>query len=253
MARRRTAASPRPDGRRLRRRRRRRRRPGSGSPSSSGPVRALSASADGAWLAFLDGCRDVNAPVPPAAARRTATCAWWRAAGGEARRVAGAVTDAAPRGRLEPGGPGPRGARRVRVTPRPPARSCGGTRRAGAPSSRRGSRSTGSGAHGELGCDRRRPPLGAPPRRGGAPRPAGRRRRGELRPRARRPGPLRRGRPGRAPRRAPEPRGGRPAPRPGAAISRRRGRSSAARSASTASRARRRTSPARCRAGRAPS
>ncbi len=63
---------------------------GLGKPVFEGPVRALSASADGAFLAFLDGCRDVNAPfLPP----RTATCDLRVVAsgGGEARRVAGAV------------------------------------------------------------------------------------------------------------------------------------------------------------------
>jgi hypothetical protein len=63
---------------------------GLGRPVFEGPARGLSASADGAFLAFLEGCRDVNAPfLPPG----TATCdvRVVASAGGEARRVAGAV------------------------------------------------------------------------------------------------------------------------------------------------------------------
>jgi hypothetical protein len=63
---------------------------GLGKPVFEGPVRALSASADGAFLAFLDGCRDVNAPfLPP----RTASCDLRvvASAGGEAPRIAAAV------------------------------------------------------------------------------------------------------------------------------------------------------------------
>ena len=43
-------------------------------------------------LAFLDGCQRREGAVPPAAARRAATCASCRAAGGEARRSRPAVT-----------------------------------------------------------------------------------------------------------------------------------------------------------------
>ncbi|HEY6003433.1 MAG TPA: hypothetical protein VIV57_11215, partial [Anaeromyxobacter sp.] len=65
--------------------------PGLGRPVVSGPVRALAASPDGAWLAFLDGCRGAKSSVLPP---QTASCALRvvPAAGGEARRVAEAVT-----------------------------------------------------------------------------------------------------------------------------------------------------------------
>lgn len=56
-----------------------------------GPVRAVKASADGAWLAVLDGCREARGQfLPP----RTASCdlRLVPAAGGAARRIAGAVT-----------------------------------------------------------------------------------------------------------------------------------------------------------------
>ena len=57
----------------------------------SGPARSLRASPDGAWLAFLDGCREAKGQfLPP----RTANCDLRAvpAAGGEARVVARAVT-----------------------------------------------------------------------------------------------------------------------------------------------------------------
>ncbi len=63
---------------------------GLGKAVFEGPVRELSASADGAFLAFLEGCREVSARfLPP----RTASCDLRvvPSAGGEARRVAGAV------------------------------------------------------------------------------------------------------------------------------------------------------------------
>jgi hypothetical protein len=63
---------------------------GLGKLVASGPARALAASADGAFLAFLGGCRDAKAPfLPPG----TASCDLRvvPSAGGEARRVAGAV------------------------------------------------------------------------------------------------------------------------------------------------------------------
>lgn len=63
---------------------------GLGKAVFEGPARELSASADGALLAFLDGCQEVNARfLPP----RTAICDLRvvPSAGGEARRVAGAV------------------------------------------------------------------------------------------------------------------------------------------------------------------
>ncbi|ACG74014.1 conserved hypothetical protein [Anaeromyxobacter sp. K] len=56
-----------------------------------GPVRAVKASADGAWLAVLEGCNEARGQfLPP----RTASCdlRLVPAAGGDARRVAGAVT-----------------------------------------------------------------------------------------------------------------------------------------------------------------
>jgi hypothetical protein len=56
-----------------------------------GPVRAVAASADGAWIAFLEGCREVKGQyLPP----RTASCdlRLVPSAGGEARRIAQAVT-----------------------------------------------------------------------------------------------------------------------------------------------------------------
>jgi hypothetical protein len=56
-----------------------------------GPARNLSASADGAWLAFLDGCREARGPTLPP---QTASCDLRvvASAGGEARRLAGAVS-----------------------------------------------------------------------------------------------------------------------------------------------------------------
>jgi WD40-like Beta Propeller Repeat len=65
--------------------------PGLGRPVVSAPVRALAASPDGAWLAFLEGCRDVKSSVLPP---QTASCSLRvvPASGGEARRVAEAVT-----------------------------------------------------------------------------------------------------------------------------------------------------------------
>lgn len=57
-----------------------------------GPVRLLSPSPDGAWLAFLDGCTEASAPfLPP----RTASCDLRvvSAGGGEVRRIARAVTN----------------------------------------------------------------------------------------------------------------------------------------------------------------
>jgi WD40 repeat protein len=64
---------------------------GLGKPVFRGPVRALSASADGAWLALLDGCREARGQVLPP---QTASCDLRvvAAAGGEARRIAGAVS-----------------------------------------------------------------------------------------------------------------------------------------------------------------
>lgn len=64
---------------------------GLGRPVFKGPVRALKASADGAWLAFLHECAEVKGQyLPP----QTASCALRvvAAAGGEARAVAPAVT-----------------------------------------------------------------------------------------------------------------------------------------------------------------
>jgi hypothetical protein len=58
---------------------------------AEGPVRAVKASADGAWLAILDGCSEARGQyLPP----RTASCELRvvPAAGGAPRRVAGAVT-----------------------------------------------------------------------------------------------------------------------------------------------------------------
>lgn len=66
-------------------------RTGLGRAVLSGPVRAVKGSADGAWLAVLDGCNEVKGQfLPP----RTASCdlRLVPAAGGAARRVAGAVT-----------------------------------------------------------------------------------------------------------------------------------------------------------------
>jgi hypothetical protein len=62
-----------------------------GRAVSTGPVRALRASADGSTLAFLDGCAEVNARfLPP----QTANCTLRAvpAAGGDAVKVAEAVT-----------------------------------------------------------------------------------------------------------------------------------------------------------------
>jgi hypothetical protein len=64
---------------------------GLGQPVATGEVRAVAASPDGAWLAFLDRCREAKTPyLPP----RTASCdlRLVPAAGGEARRVAAGVT-----------------------------------------------------------------------------------------------------------------------------------------------------------------
>ncbi|HET7824615.1 MAG TPA: LpqB family beta-propeller domain-containing protein [Anaeromyxobacter sp.] len=65
--------------------------PGLGKGVASGPVRAFSASPDGAWLAVLDGCRDAKSSVLPP---QTANCTLRvvAAAGGAAKRVADAVT-----------------------------------------------------------------------------------------------------------------------------------------------------------------
>jgi hypothetical protein len=64
---------------------------GLGKPLVTGPVRAVSASADGAWAAILDGCADVGvASLPPGTASCTLRVA--PVAGGEAIRIAGAVT-----------------------------------------------------------------------------------------------------------------------------------------------------------------
>lgn len=65
--------------------------PGLGRPVFEGPVRALFASPDGAWLAFLDGCAEVTASfLPP----RTARCdlRLVASAGGGARKIASGVT-----------------------------------------------------------------------------------------------------------------------------------------------------------------
>jgi hypothetical protein len=64
--------------------------PGIGRPLHAGPVRALSASPDGAWLAFLDRCAEVKGQALPL---QTASCdlSVVASAGGEARRIAGAV------------------------------------------------------------------------------------------------------------------------------------------------------------------
>ncbi|HEX9051442.1 MAG TPA: hypothetical protein VF841_13000 [Anaeromyxobacter sp.] len=64
---------------------------GLGRPVHRGPVRALSASPDGAWLAFLDGCADVRGQALPP---QTASCDLRvvAAAGGAVRRIASAVT-----------------------------------------------------------------------------------------------------------------------------------------------------------------
>jgi hypothetical protein len=64
---------------------------GLGRPVVEGPVRALRASADGAWLAFLRDCADVKGQyLPP----QTANCELGivPAAGGDVRRIARAVT-----------------------------------------------------------------------------------------------------------------------------------------------------------------
>ena len=65
--------------------------PGLGRRVFSGPARGLSASADGAWLAFLTECREARGEVLPP---RTASCDLEVApsAGGPPRRVAEAVT-----------------------------------------------------------------------------------------------------------------------------------------------------------------
>jgi len=65
--------------------------PSLGKRIHDGPVRAVAASADGAWIAWLDGCHDVKSQVLPPG---TASCDLRMAAssGGAARRVAGAVT-----------------------------------------------------------------------------------------------------------------------------------------------------------------
>ena len=56
-----------------------------------GPVRAVAASPDGEWIAFLDACQDVNSQVlPPGTASCDLRVA--PAGGGSARRLAGAVT-----------------------------------------------------------------------------------------------------------------------------------------------------------------
>jgi hypothetical protein len=64
---------------------------GLGRPVFQGPVRALSASPDGAWLAFLDGCADVRGQALPP---QTASCDLKvvAVAGGGARKIASAVT-----------------------------------------------------------------------------------------------------------------------------------------------------------------
>ncbi len=64
---------------------------GLGRPVFQGPVRALSASPDGAWLAFLDGCADVKGQALPP---QTASCELRvvAARGGTPRRIAAAVT-----------------------------------------------------------------------------------------------------------------------------------------------------------------
>ncbi|HET8541946.1 MAG TPA: hypothetical protein VFL83_18860 [Anaeromyxobacter sp.] len=65
---------------------------GLGRPAFQGPVRALSASPDGAWLAFLDGCAEVKGQALPP---QTASCdlrVVAAAPGGAARRLASAVT-----------------------------------------------------------------------------------------------------------------------------------------------------------------
>jgi hypothetical protein len=65
--------------------------PGLGKVVFTGPVRAVSAAADGSSLAFLDGCRDVKGGyLPP----ETASCDLRvvSSGGGEARRIASAVS-----------------------------------------------------------------------------------------------------------------------------------------------------------------
>ncbi len=65
--------------------------PGIGKRVFAAPVRALAASPDGAFLAILDGCRDVKAQVLPPG---TASCDLRivPAGGGDARKIASAVT-----------------------------------------------------------------------------------------------------------------------------------------------------------------
>ena len=64
---------------------------GLGRPVFQGPVRALSAAPDGAWLAFLDGCADVKGQALPP---QTASCDLRvvAAGGGAPRKLASAVT-----------------------------------------------------------------------------------------------------------------------------------------------------------------
>lgn len=65
--------------------------PGLGERRAAAPARQLRATADGAWLAFLDGCADVRVQgLPPG----TASCDLRvvAVAGGEAAKVAGAVS-----------------------------------------------------------------------------------------------------------------------------------------------------------------
>jgi hypothetical protein len=64
---------------------------GLGRRLHAGPVRSLAASADGAWIAFLDGCAEARAQVLPPG---TASCDLRvvPSGGGEARRIARAVT-----------------------------------------------------------------------------------------------------------------------------------------------------------------
>lgn len=65
--------------------------PGLGRPVFEGPVRALAASPDGAWIAFLDGCAEVKGQALPPG---TASCDLRVVAseGGAVRRIARAVT-----------------------------------------------------------------------------------------------------------------------------------------------------------------
>jgi hypothetical protein len=65
--------------------------PGLGQRRAAAPARSLRATADGAWLAFLDGCADARAQgLPPG----TASCDLRvvAAAGGDVAKVAGAVS-----------------------------------------------------------------------------------------------------------------------------------------------------------------